>query len=168
MPRSLATLVTQFLSDPAKFKASFDYPVLIWDAPPADASDERWQATMAGQGPSRPNHGEALIYDLRKEPGKLNAFPMGVTVGRIETNDVALDDLSISRFHAWFTQRPQGWVLRDAESANGTWLDGKKLAPKEEVIVPDGAHLKFGDVEVRFVSVVGLVALIQKTMAAKS
>ena len=43
-----------------------------------------------------------MLFELKKVPGKANAFAMGVTVGRIDTNDVVLDDASVSRFHAYF------------------------------------------------------------------
>src|SRR3954469_13413852 len=98
MARSLTFLATQFLGGRSGFKNSLKNPVLIWKAPPSSASGESWQGTHSGVGPSRPHEGEALVFDVRKEPGKQNAFAMGVTIGRIDSNDVPLDDVSVSRF----------------------------------------------------------------------
>ncbi len=128
------------------------------------ASGQSWQGTHAGVGPSRPHEGEALVFDVRKDPSKQNAFPMGVTVGRIDTNDIALDDVSVSRFHAWIQKDAKGWILCDAESKNGTFCDGTRLEAKQKVAIKDMARLKFGEVEVTFLQVDALIAMMEEMM----
>lgn len=165
MARSLTSLAAQFLRDKAAFRASLDTPVLIWKAPPADASGQTWQGTHSGVAPaSRPQEGEAVVFDVKKDPKKQNAFAMGVTIGRIDTNDVPLDDVSVSRFHAWLQQDRKEWVLSDAESKNGTFLNGARLAPKQKGIVKDKSKLKFGEVEVTFFSVDALISMMEEMM----
>lgn len=165
MARSLTNLAAQFLRDKAAFRASLEHPVLIWKAPPADASGQTWQGTHSGVTPAhRPNDGEAIVFDVHKDPKKQNAFAMGVTVGRIDTNDVPLDDVSVSRFHAWLAQDSKGWVLCDAESKNGTFFNGTRVEPKQKIPIKDHAKLKFGEVEVTFFSVQALIAMMEEMM----
>ena len=163
--RSLTNLASQFLRDKAAFKASFNHPVLIWKAPPTESSGQSWQGTHPGVGPSRPHEGAALVFEVSKDSSKQNAFPMGVTVGRIATNDVPLDDVSVSRFHAWIQKNAKDWVLCDADSKNGTFLDGQRLAPNQKLPIKDKSKLKFGEVEVTFFGVEALIAMMEETMA---
>lgn len=164
MAHSLTNLASLFLRDRGSFRASLKHPVLIWKAPPTDASGQSWQGTHSGIGPSRPHEGEAVVFDVAKDPGKQNAFAMGVTVGRIATNDVALDDVSVSRFHAWIQKEANGWVLCDAESKNGTFCDGMRLEPKQKLAIKSKAKLKFGEVEVTFLEVDALIAMMETMM----
>ena len=128
-------------------------PGLVWEAPAAGLTESgHWEMTDAGQAMLRPRAGEPLIFLVQKGSATNNPFAMGVTVGRVESNDIVVDDGSVSRFHAWLQkdERTKEWSLTDAESKNGTWLDGKQLAAKQRVILKDGSKLKFGDVEMSF------------------
>jgi hypothetical protein len=128
-------------------------PGLVWEAPLSPLSDSgHWEMTDAGQTLMRPRTGEPLIFMVEKGAATNNPFAMGVTVGRVESNDVVVDDGSVSRFHAWLQrdERTREWSLTDAESKNGTWVDGVQLAAKQRVQLRDGARLKFGDVEMSF------------------
>jgi tetratricopeptide (TPR) repeat protein len=82
--------------------------------------------------------------------GQQIRLPARATVGRGADCDVVLDDDSVSRKHAELARDERGvYRLRDLESGNGTFLDGKKIGA-EPVLVPDGAKLRFGDVELLF------------------
>ena len=127
-------------------------PGLLWEAPPTAMTDSgHWEMTDAGQAMKRPRTGEPLVFMVEKGTATNNPFAMGVTVGRVESNDVVVDDGSVSRFHAWLQrdERTREWSLTDAESKNGTWVDGVQLG-KQRVLLRDGAKLKFGDVEMTF------------------
>jgi hypothetical protein len=94
---------------------------------------------------------------LRKDTVKPNPFAMGITLGRVEGNDVVLAHPSISRLHAYFVPGKKGqWRLFDAESKNGTWVGERRLppnvprAPTEGEPVPDGAALRLGHLLLRF------------------
>ena len=77
-------------------------------------------------------------------------LPAKATVGRGADCDVVLDDDSVSRKHAELARDERGvYRLRDLESANGTFLDGKPVG-REPLVVPEGAKLRFGDVELLF------------------
>lgn len=54
-------------------------------------------------------------------------------VGRAPECDIVLAPRSVSRRHAAFELRDEGWRLMDLRSANGTKLSGRPLAPKSPV-----------------------------------
>lgn len=138
-------------------------PGLLWEAPPTAMTDSgHWEMTDAGHAMMRPRTGEPLIFMVEKGTATNNPFAMGVTVGRVESNDIVVDDGSVSRFHAWLQkdERTQAWSLTDAESKNGTWVDGVQLAGKQRVTLRDGASLKFGEVIMTFYIPATLKALV--------
>jgi hypothetical protein len=149
----LSHLARRLMVDPERTRASFTTPALLWEAPPVNGSDSgHWMMTDAGHALTRPRAGEPLILPVEKVPGRNNPFAMGVTIGRVETNDIIIDDGSVSRFHAWlqYDERQHTWSLTDAESKNGTWVDGAKAEGKQRVTLKDGAEVKVGDVVMRF------------------
>lgn len=138
-------------------------PVLVWEAPPSQSSeDEDWAPTDAGFK-TRPTAADPLVFPIEKVPGRANPFAMGVTVGRVENNDVIVDDGSVSRFHAWlqYEAKQKRWMLCDAESKNGTFLGAQRLKPNEKVALADGAQVKFGDAAMTFFTPESLVKMIQ-------
>jgi hypothetical protein len=46
-----------------------------------------------------------------------------VTAGRHQRSDIFLDDISVSRRHATFTRTPDGTVVKDEGSLNGTYVN---------------------------------------------
>lgn len=63
-----------------------------------------------------------------------------VVVGRDETCDITIDNLGISRAHCQFLKRGTAWLLQDMNSANGSFVNGRKvgehyLNDKDEVIL---------------------------------
>jgi hypothetical protein len=50
--------------------------------------------------------------------------PPRVTLGRRALNDIVLDHRSVSGEHAVLRQTPEGWVIEDLRSTNGTYVNG--------------------------------------------
>jgi len=50
-----------------------------------------------------------------------------VTVGRHPDSDIFLDDISVSRRHATFDRSPQGYVVTDLGSLNGTYVNRDRI-----------------------------------------
>ncbi len=154
--RSATSYLKAFLRDRQRFSEELGVPVLIWEAGAREDDDPAHGGgvgiTQSGYGAvSRaPKPGETLVFELRKLEGTKNPFAMGVTVGRVDQNDIGIEDGSVSRFHAYFQQTPKGWVICDAESKNGTFLEGKLLVANVKTPIPDGATVKFGEVAMRF------------------
>jgi S1-C subfamily serine protease len=51
----------------------------------------------------------------------------GLSIGRTPDNDVILNDLGVSRHHAYIRVRGQEAWLYDRDSANGTWHNGERI-----------------------------------------
>lgn len=50
--------------------------------------------------------------------------PQRTTIGRRPLNDIVLDHRSVSAEHAVLRQTPEGWVIEDLRSTNGTYVNG--------------------------------------------
>ncbi len=61
---------------------------------------------------------EGTVFELDKET---------VILGRDVTNDIVLSDAEVSRRHSRMTLSPQGYVLEDLGSTNGTFVNGERL-----------------------------------------
>lgn len=72
-----------------------------------------------------------------------NPYENFVFVGRSSTCDIILRDASVSKAHAVFEQGVE-WRLRDNGSHNGTWVNGRRLAPKAPVVLASGDAVVFG------------------------
>lgn len=98
-------------------------------------------------GKFTPEPVEMELYPLAKKPGA--SFPDRITIGRTPNNDVVIADPSVSRLHAYVRQA-DGWVVADAGSKNGSWLDAAPLEPRRETPLPPGSVLRLGDVLLTF------------------
>jgi hypothetical protein len=67
-------------------------------------------------------------------------------VGRDKGCDVIVDDVSVSRKHARIERWGSNWAVVDQRSANGTFLDGQRIAEK---VLQSGQELRFGAVSYR-------------------
>lgn len=67
------------------------------------------------------------------------------TIGRADDQDVVLENRSVSRAHAEITLTRQGWVLRDLDSTNGTFLNGERVG-REGRVISSGDMLRIGTV----------------------
>jgi len=65
------------------------------------------------------------------------------TIGRDARCDLAIDDMTVSRIHARLEQTPDGWLLKDLSSTNGTRVNGWKV--RGQVGVRAGDVVRFGD-----------------------
>ena len=66
------------------------------------------------------------------------------TIGRDSRCDLAIEDMTVSRIHARLEQTPDGWLLKDLSSTNGTRVNGWKV--RGQVGVRAGDVVRFGDV----------------------
>lgn len=70
-------------------------------------------------------HGSALLI-VQRGPNAGSRFLLNtdqVSAGRHQDSDIFLDDISVSRRHATFTRTPDGTVLADRGSLNGTYVN---------------------------------------------
>ena len=110
-------------------------------APAAAAMVRRAATTGMAQAPSR-----VLPYPLHFPRG--SGSGSSFSIGRDTSCDLAIADMSVSRRHAQLDRTPDGWLLSDLKSTNGTRLNGWRVRGK--VPVRPGDLVQFGDLEVFF------------------
>jgi pSer/pThr/pTyr-binding forkhead associated (FHA) protein len=76
-----------------------------------------------------------------------------VTIGRGKANVIVLlADPRVSLRHATVERTAEGWLLRDAGSRNGTWVNGERVG---EHLLGDGDQLQLGETLLLFVDPAG-------------
>src|SRR5918997_3711437 len=86
------------------------------------------------QRPGSPDQGFTLATDA-------------ATVGRAEINDIVLPDAGVSRTHARFEYARDGYAVADQGSANGTWVNGVRVA---RALLSPGDTVQVGESTLRF------------------
>ena len=72
--------------------------------------------------------GVALTVVGGTESGRLEMLgPNGGVLGRGDGVDVAFVDYGVSRAHVRISRTPDGFVIKDLDSHNGTWIDDIRL-----------------------------------------
>ena len=64
----------------------------------------------------------------------LNEIPINkktVSIGRMEDNDVVIDNLAVSRHHARLVQEKDKYFLEDLSSHNGTFVNDERIVKCE-------------------------------------
>jgi DNA-binding NtrC family response regulator len=70
-----------------------------------------------------------------------------IRIGKVDENDLALPEETVSRVHCEILRDAKGHLLRDLHSTNGTFLDGAEI--KEAYIRP-GSIITVGTVQLKF------------------
>jgi hypothetical protein len=87
--------------------------------------------------------------ELRVEQGELTGQvyrpdrPV-VTFGRAQDCDIVLQEQGVSRQHTRLQRGPQGWAVTDLGSTNGTFVNGKRLAPQQDHALQTGDRITIG------------------------
>ncbi len=93
------------------------------------------------------------VLQITDSEGRRRDLPLdlpSLVVGRADGNAIVLDDLTVSRRHARLTVDSGHLLVEDLGSAQGTFINGVRIAPNVPNLVEDDAELRFGDVAVRF------------------
>ena len=64
-----------------------------------------------------------------------------VSSGRHPSSDIFLDDVTVSRRHALFVRAPEGYVVRDVGSLNGTYVNRQRI---DEAVLHQGDEVQIG------------------------
>jgi pSer/pThr/pTyr-binding forkhead associated (FHA) protein len=64
-----------------------------------------------------------------------------IAIGSHPSNDVVIDDTTVSRRHATITRKPDGFELADLGSTNGTFVNGQ---PVRRITLTDGTRVTLG------------------------
>lgn len=95
-------------------------------------------------GTSRAVREGAMIIPVRKRRDS-NAFAMMITLGRAPNDDLVIPDQRVSKFHAYFRRLGQQWTINDANSMNGTWVDGQRISPDRSAPLRSGSTIRIAD-----------------------
>ena len=90
-----------------------------------------WLARVSG--PPRPQWDDLRLPDVTRS--------VELSIGRADDCDLVLDEPTVSRHHAVLRRTPEGWLLRDSGSTNGTRLNGWRV---EEAALRVGDELMLG------------------------
>lgn len=90
-----------------------------------------------------------VVARLRDRGGR--GYPLsGVTtrIGRLDDNDIVLDDTEVSRHHAVIADIGASFMITDLRSTNGVEVQGRRIHPS--ATLADGDHIRIGDSEFVF------------------
>ena len=79
-------------------------------------------------------------------PGSPRTFSLvgdRLTIGRSESADICVESQQLSRAHAVLERTPEGYLCRDLDSANGTWVEGVQVV---SAVLRDDDTVQLGDV----------------------
>jgi hypothetical protein len=96
----------------------------------------------------RPSLRDAKILRVVKAPG--NPYADRVSVGRAANCDIVIRESSVSKLHAHFKLEADRVMLVDVRSANGTFVNGRRLDPLRPAPVESGDLLLFGLIAVQY------------------
>ncbi len=91
--------------------------------------------------------------DIFSPDGPIQIIPLAtptVSIGRSSGNTIVLDNNTISRYHISISQEDNQVFLIDMDSANGTYVDGIKLAGNERKLLQDGEEILIGNLRIIF------------------
>jgi hypothetical protein len=109
-------------------------------SPPADPEEAR--ATLQLPLSALP---WALVVRGGRHDGLRCPIGLRVRVGRVAENELAIPEAAVSRHHAVLEPAADGWSLVDLGSANGTWVNGRRVS---RAVVTPRDRIRFGDVSV--------------------
>jgi pSer/pThr/pTyr-binding forkhead associated (FHA) protein len=121
-------------------------PVELGDDPTGN-TDVDLPRTPTGSFTGAASSSSQYVFRIARKPRAQFDF---VSVGRNENNDLYLPDNSVSRFHAFFREAPDGsLLLQDARSSNGTRCRDLVVPAQgagPPIVVASGDPVRFGDI----------------------
>jgi predicted component of type VI protein secretion system len=73
-----------------------------------------------------------------------------ITLGRRQDNDVVIDETTVSRRHSLILDTPSGFMLRDLNTTNGTYINKARIGQTERLL-NHGDQIKLGGSDVTLV-----------------
>ncbi len=151
------------------WKRAHRTPMLIVLGRTAELVDESntksWNGKTVLATPSGEVRHMALVnrvFAVAKAPHS----PRGpIVLGRSDDTDVAITEYSISKRHCFFEFLPEGIMVTDCGSTNGTFLGDERLVPGEQALLRDGQTLSVGRFALRFRTAPGFYAQVKSLLA---
>jgi hypothetical protein len=106
------------------------------DAPPAPVTQKM----------AEPPH---MVATLTADDGTMHPLlEEEATIGRTPANSIALRDGSVSAHHARVVRTPEGFLIEDVGSRNGTYINSEKVSEKRLLV--DGDLVRLGKIILTF------------------
>lgn len=112
------------------------------------STERRTPAAAAAPAPpprERATRGRAGRLVVTQGPLRGTTVPLensAVVIGRADDSTLVLDDDFASARHARLTPGPEGWVIEDLGSTNGTRVNGQRL--EHPSLAPEGTAIQIG------------------------
>ncbi len=120
--------------------------VIELDSDPNLANTSRWLGEKRVRAQS---YDRLLISRAEEKPEIYSLYKSSFSIGRSENNDIVLVGSNVSRWHARIKFKEGQWHIADADSTNGTLLNGVKLRPGLEVPWPEDQSVRIGPFHLR-------------------
>ncbi len=107
---------------------------------------------LTGSLPSKSDQAQSacLVILFGAEIGRrITLAERDVVIGRASTADLQIDAESVSRVHATLSRNAHGYVLRDRDSTNGTFVNDQ---PIREHLLTDGDQIRIGRAMLKFLT----------------
>ncbi len=117
-----------------------DHTLTLSRVDPLQASTTAENEIVVDLG-SLPGPGSLIV---RNGPLAGDSFPLGPGIthlGRHPDSEISLDDITVSRRHAEVEATADGFVVRDAGSLNGTYLNQERI---DSAVLRQGDELQVG------------------------
>ncbi|HZN92341.1 MAG TPA: FHA domain-containing protein [Myxococcales bacterium] len=154
----LSLLKVQALAMTDRFGERYPYHWLIWEpgtwTAPASAHDTV-QADPRNPSVGGVGRGDALSFALKPNPAR----PGTLTVGRNHTNDIVVNDATVSRQHAVLHHQLNGtWTIEVGKNVRAlSKLSEVDLRPGEPVALKSASQLRLGDVRLTYYDSAGML-----------
>jgi pSer/pThr/pTyr-binding forkhead associated (FHA) protein len=151
----LSLLAKQRAALQDRFGEKFPHHWLVWEP-------GSWTAPKSGnetiqvspKNIDKLGQGDALSFGLPSGEGKADTLK----VGRHNTNDIVLNDATVSRQHAVIRLQQPEWTVEPLPGAKaGTQLSGIELKAGQPVPLRSGNKLKLGEVTLTFYDLPGFL-----------
>lgn len=108
--------------------------------------------SQSSGGSSAPRYLFELVVGGRMYPHVFDPEKKALKIGRSSENDIQVLVRTVSRLHANLKYNPAGreCLLSDSGSANGTYINGKRLEKNVYEPLRNGDRVRFGGAELCF------------------
>ena len=89
-----------------------------------------------------------LAWNKVPKPEIISGYSSVYNIGSNYRNDIVLDSQLVSRFHGSLRIKGNKAYIHDNGSRNGTEVNGRKIQPREDVLVKRGDNIVCGDEDV--------------------
>jgi len=89
---------------------------------------------------------KVFIYDGSVKGRSVQIRGDSASVGRGPSNDIQIDEPSVSKRHAMIFKTPKGYSIEDLGSQNGTWIDGSLIVSGKKIEIESGIPISLGNV----------------------